>query len=286
VGTLDEIIQWLTPKRYFDFGDITLNAGAAVLIQLLLWQITRTSNLTAGIDPKSLRLAARLAAIEVLLLLLCAANTPHRIDAYADRLPGLAYLGRGLDTRMSEYGHRYRDSEIGLFRSRLDRRQLALADRELADEAARVLAEVAGKSWYHRLHRRYPPHKAPFVSEMGTHLFYRERLSQRAGEATDAAEERHLATVAYRENLILERYFPHALERTGKALPPAERTRLETLHRADATFESEVSNWLITGLSEGQLRGVLVALLLGLVAVERRCARRMTDPVEAVSSVS
>ena len=35
-GTLDELIQWLTPERYWDLGDIGLNALAAALAQLAL----------------------------------------------------------------------------------------------------------------------------------------------------------------------------------------------------------------------------------------------------------
>lgn len=275
VGTLDEIVQWLLPNRYWDFADVGLNATAAVLVQLLIWQGFRPAHVAAGVGPRSLRLTARLAAGEALLLLLCAANTPHRIDAYAASIPGLAYLGRGLDTRMTEYGHRYVDPEIGLFRSRLDPEQLARADRELGEEAGRILAGLAGKSWYNRLHLHHPPHRAPFVSEMGTHLFYRQRLLQRADEASDAEEKARLATIAYRENLILERYFPTALASSRTALAEADRQRLAALHLPAADFESEVSNWLVTALSEAQLRWTLLAGLAGLVALERAAGRRL-----------
>ena len=274
VGTVDEIFQWLLPNRFWDFGDVGLDAAAGVLVQLVIWQGVRPLDVAHDFGPRSIRLAARLAACEALLLLLCVSNTPPRIDAYARWIPGLGYLGKGLATRMSDYGHRYVDPEIGRFQSRLSHAELRRLDRERGEEAAKILDRLRGREAYHRLQARYPGHRAPLVFEAGGHLFYRDRLLQRAREQEGDDARIRLATAAYRENLILERYFTHTLDSSKAALAPRDRRFLERLQRPEAAFESEVGNWLVTAFSETQARIALLAALVVLAALYRYAARR------------
>ena len=273
VGTLDEVFQWLLPHRYWGPGDIVLDAAAGILVQLLIWKGIRPPDISPGVGARSLRVAVRLAACWVLLLALCLANTPRRIDWYAARVPGLGYLGKGLDTRMSEYGHRYLDPDIGRFQSRLAPEELRRADRQRGAAAARVLDRYRQPERYHKFQLTYPPNWTPFLFEAGGHLFYRERLRQRLQDEPDPAEKRRLATVAYRENLILERYFPHTLASSNVELAPEERQQLEELNLPDVEFASEVSNWLLTGFSEAQARWALLTILAGLVFADRSCSR-------------
>lgn len=274
VGTFDEVVQWLLPKRFWGLGDVGLNVTAAVLVQLLIWKVVRPPGIAPGASPRSLRVALRLVACEVALLALCLANTPVRVEWYASRLPGFAYLGKDVATRMTEYGHLYDDPESGRFRSRLAPEELRAADRRRAAEAARILETLGRTSTYGQFQRAYRPSRDPFVFEAGGHLHYRERLSQRARQAADPAEKRRLGTVAFRENLILERYYPHTLANSSLALAPADRQWLGELDVPAAGFESEVSNWMITRFSEAQARWGLLIVLFGLILADRVLARR------------
>jgi hypothetical protein len=95
VGTVDEIIQWLVPGRYFDFRDIFLNGGAVALAQVVIWRMT--SRPTKPVDRSSVRLLCRLAAVEVLLLTFCLAATPQRLARMAEVLPIPDRLADGAD---------------------------------------------------------------------------------------------------------------------------------------------------------------------------------------------
>ncbi|MEM7584626.1 MAG: VanZ family protein [Acidobacteriota bacterium] len=269
VGILEEAYQWLLPKRYWDLHDITLNVTAAVLVQLLIWRGIRPRHLAAGCSRRSLRLAVALTAVAVALLSASLMNTPPRIDAYAARIPALAFLGQQLSTRMVDYGHAHDDPEIGRFQSRLTLKELEHADRERGAEAAELIRRLGRKDRYHRLQVFYPSHEAPFVFEAGGHLFVRDRYLERSRSHPDAAERRRLATAAFRETLLLERYFPNTLAHLGEGLPVDVRQELAEQHQPEAAFTSEVANWFVTNFSEAQARWALGLSLLGLAVAYR-----------------
>ena len=281
VGTLDEVFQWLLPNRFWDLGDVGLNVSAGVMVQLVIWKVVRPAEILAvtpeggkrgTVGARSLRLAARLAICETLLLLLCVSNTPARIEWYATRVPGLDYLGQGRGTVMNDYGHLHADPEIGRFRSRLSTEELLAFDRQNGAEVAEILDRYFSDG-YAALQRANPPSRAPFVYEAVGHLFFRQRFSGRARKQEDPEKQARLATAAYRENLILERYFSRSLELSKAALAPGQRQWLESRHRPGDDFESRSSEWLVTGYSEAQARWLLLALLAGLIIAERACSR-------------
>ncbi len=41
VGTVDEIIQWISPGRYWDWRDLVLNGGVGALAQIVIWRIAQ-----------------------------------------------------------------------------------------------------------------------------------------------------------------------------------------------------------------------------------------------------
>ncbi len=274
LGNLDEVFQWLLPNRFWDLGDVGLNVSAGVMAQLVIWKVVRPASIANNAGARSLRLAARLAICETLLLLLCVSNTPPRIEWYATRVPGLGYLGQGRSTFMNEYGHLHVDPEIGRFCSRMTLEELMAFDRQHGDEVAKILDRF-GKDGYAKLQRENPPSRAPFVYEAVGHLFFRRRLSRRARRQADPAEQASLATVAYRENLILERYFATSLAQSSATLTPKVRQWLESRHQPQAEFESRSSEWLVIGFNEAQARWFLLALLAGLIVAERACASRL-----------
>ncbi len=274
VGTLDEVFQWLLPSRFWDLGDVGLNVSAGVMVQLVIWKVVRPAEVAPSCGARSLRLAARLAIAETLLLLFCVSNTPARIEWYAARVPGLGYLGQGRSTIMNEYGHLHQDPEIGRFRSRLTTEQLVAHDLEHGAEVARVLDRFDSDG-YATLQRAYPASRDPFTYEAVGHLFFRRRLSGRSRRQDDPEKQQRLATIAYRENLVLERYFPRSLAQSKLVLKPAGRQWLESRHQPQAEFESRSSEWLLTDYSEAQARWLLLALLAGLIVAERVGSKRL-----------
>ena len=70
--------------------------------------------------------------------------------------------------------------------------------------------------------------------------------------------------VAYRENLIMEKYFPHTFGRSKFILPPEQLAYLEENHLPELHYGSGVSWQLVTKTNEFQIMTGLLGVLLGL----------------------
>ena len=136
IGTVDEIIQWMVPGRFWDFRDIVLNGGAVALVQIAMWRLVQRP--TGAVSSSSLRLMCRLAAIQVLLLTLCTAVTPQRLNHLAEHLPLPDRLATGVDA-ICEYGYRHSVDDRTFFRSRISVEELVRSDRDRAADLARDL---------------------------------------------------------------------------------------------------------------------------------------------------
>ncbi len=73
IGTADEVIQWLTPKRYFEFADIALNVTGVALAQAMLAGAVRPQIISGWPDAQQWRQVALLAGALALMLALCLA---------------------------------------------------------------------------------------------------------------------------------------------------------------------------------------------------------------------
>jgi hypothetical protein len=261
VGTVDEIIQWITPDRIFDHRDLLLNAGAGCLVQIAIWQGVAPLRTQARPRPQSLRIACRLAVVLVLLLGLTLSATPSRIDRLAQRLDWLRPLATSDDV-MAEYGFRHVDPQIGTFKSRFTIEQLRRLDRELAATVTEALTRFKGPGSYPRFLETYTAARAPFIHELRVHLFARNRNFSKAMADTEDSSYRARMTRAYRENQILESYFPTILEQSGRRF--GRRLALTRVELLEEPFVSQVSVHLITRFSELQMQ-ITVALLVGLL---------------------
>jgi hypothetical protein len=270
VGTVDEIIQWIVPARFWDLRDVAVNSGACVLAAAALWRLDRGP--WRRPRASSVSLALRLAAALLVLLVLCLANTPRRVAWYAEHVPGLAPLAEA-DNAMAEYGYRHRLPGIGELKSRLTLAELADQDRTRAAEVAAVLDRYP-EGRYQRFLDEHPATANPFLYEARVHLFSRDvHLRELRSAPPGSAAAREHATIALREQHLLERVFGSTLARSGFNLKPQPRQLLEQLYDPGRPFVSASAAHLITGVGERSLRLALLAaaaILLALDAVARR----------------
>lgn len=275
VGILDELIQWVTPGRFWGLQDIWIDLLGAALVQVGIAKGLRPPIISGPATAIGVRRLYRTGTLLLLLLGITLLNTPRRIAWYADRIPALAFLKTN-ESVMLEYGHRFVDPETGPFRSRLSLEELKRTDRERGAEVAKILDRYGERARYREFLQTYTPVVDPFVHEARVHLFRRDRHLEWAGGAEGFLYEPpiHYA-VAFRENRILEKYFPTTLRNSSHVLEPRllallERSALPD-HRLPAReVESTVSRRLITWLSETQIVSVLLLAFLALWLFKRR----------------
>ncbi len=264
IGMMDEAIQWAIPKRFWGLDDIWLNFFAVALTQVAIARGLRPAIISGRPSAHNLRRLCILTAMAVLFLGASLLNTPARVAWYTERVPALKFLIKN-ESMMFEYGHFYRDPEIGHFRSRLSPEELEQTDRERAEEAAAVLNQYRNDSTYSDFLIKYTPVSDPFLHEARVHLFRRDRYMQEAEENKENEEiYRDRIMVAYRENLIMEKYFTHTFRRSNFVLPPEQLAYLEENHLPELHYGSGVSWRLVTETNEFQIMTGLFAVLLGL----------------------
>ena len=262
VGILDEWLQWIAPSRYWDLRDLRINLAAGVLTQAAIAFGLRPRLIGGWPGRDSLRLLARTGAVFALLLAASFLNTPERIAAYSAKIPGLGFL-RHSTSMMVEYGYRYEDPSIGIFRSRFTLGELAALDARRGAEVAAILDEYINDERYGEFLRRYSVPVDAFVHEAGVHLFRRNRYLEIAS-TEEELRGRHY-NIALREDRLLGKYFPTVMRNSAQAWDAEQRRLVAALADWDEVYESRVSHGLITALGERQvaaLFGVVIALLL------------------------
>jgi hypothetical protein len=273
VGTADEIIQWIVPRRFFAFSDIWLNAYAVILAQVALAKGLKPPFISRRVEPPSVRAACALAAGLIIVLALCASNTPRVFEWYT-RFPRLEFLHKTAGV-MTEYGFRYDDAQSGTFFSRMSLKQLREQDERRCAEAAAILDEYASPNDYGTFLRRYTSTRDPFVHEARVHLFRRDHYMAVAWKyENDPVKYRFHNTVAYRENQILEKYFGETLRRSSCAWAPEQAAAIEKKMDPSLRYKSEVSADLLTGFTERQMWAAVLLALIVLGVVRRYYGER------------
>ncbi len=277
-GMLDEILQWVTPGRFWGLRDIWIDLLAVALVQLAIAKGLKPAIISGPPRPASVRMLCRVGVLLLAVLAMTLLNTPRRIAWYTEQFPALDFL-RHNPSAMFEYGYRFVDPEAGPFRSRLSLEALRRADSERGAEAGRILAEHRGRMGYEQFLRRYSPVSDPFVHEARVHIYRRDRHLQWArGHEPGAHQRRIHETVAWRENRILEEYFPTTVRHAGYRFGAEQVADLESQLLPESELparevESTVSRDLVTRIDEGQILALLGAALLALALVERRYGR-------------
>jgi VanZ family protein len=273
VGIVDEAIQWATPQRVWDLRDMGFNFIGASAIQVGIAVGLRPARISLHLGAAGLRRVCGIAAVCVVLLAVSLLNTPTRIASYSRVVPALAALGERPDV-MIEYGHRYDDPEIGVFRSRFAPEDLSRLDAERGESGGRVIASFSGDAA--TFIAQYTTIRDPFLHEMRVHLFRRDRYLETARTRKEGSDKwRSLLTVAHRENLILEKYFPVTLRNSRATLTEQERQWLAVHSHSGEEYESRVSEGLVTRVREVHVPVAAGGVLLALWAVARLGGRRL-----------
>lgn len=275
IGTVDEVIQWFSPVRTWDWRDIVLNSGAGAITQLALWRsLPRPAS---PVTARSIRIVLRLGAALVLLFTLCLANTPRRVARYAPLLPHSDHMTKSLNP-MAEYGRLHVIPGLGSFKSRLALEEITAEDRTRAAEVAATLD--ATRRSYGEFLDIWPVAEDPFTYEARVHLFARDRNLGRAREqGLEDARAHEQFTVSRFENLLVEEIFPSTLEHSSYSWNPGLRRRVEAAHDPGFGFRSAVGSHLITIASEGAIRTLLLTLAMLLVVADLSLGRYHRGPL-------
>jgi hypothetical protein len=263
IGILDEVIQWLTPERYWDLRDIWLNFFGVALTMIGLAFGIRPSGIRPPVTAKGIRWLCRSAAIALLLLGTNLVNTPDRFR--------FAFIEAQSD-QMVEYGHRHEDPEIGVFQSRFSLEELKRTDEARSEEAAAILDQYATGEKYAAFLSAYPAPVDPFLHEMRVHIFRRDHYA-RVSALHAEPESKHDAGIAVRENQILEKYFGKTLAASTLKWTEQQLRDLTARANVPSDYVSPVSSQLFTRFSEVQLVAALALAWLGLLLLYRRSAR-------------
>jgi VanZ family protein len=92
VGTTDEFIQWMTPKRYWDFRDIGTNVVGGLIFQLAIWKGIRPRFIDQPIAKISVKMLMVALTVDLIFLGLCLSNTPHAVKSYTAVFQSLSWL--------------------------------------------------------------------------------------------------------------------------------------------------------------------------------------------------
>lgn len=273
VGTVDEILQWLTPGRVWDIRDIAHNGVAALMAQLAVAGGLQPPYIRAAWSPRSVRWFCALSAALLVLLGCCSSNTPVAVAWYSDQIPMLSFL-KQQDNPMVEYGYRYDDPEIGRFYSRFQPDDLTWMDQQRGVDAGRIIHHYWNNDTYSNFLQRYTPATDPFVHEANVHVYRRNHYHDVMWTHKLKPElfSRHV-TVVVRENQILEKYYSNTLAASGQRWSGEVLAPHLSFVNTNRLYKSEVSRHLITRVSERQIWLVILVLLLADVVLLFACGR-------------
>jgi VanZ family protein len=271
VGICDEALQWMIPRRVWDFRDLGINAIAVGLILVAIWKGIKPES--QGIRPqsRSLRISSILLIIYLILFGLCFSNTPDRIQSYTRILPFLSFLQK--EEPMNEFKFKHKDPEIGVFFSRLDIEELHKIDTERAEEYGQILGEWRTKKYQDFLHD-FPGYSQPFLHEMRVHVFRRNNRFGLAKMPEEEKKAKEYLFIAYKENQILEKYFGHTLQKSPYRWPKGTSERIAKVIDVTQFYKSPVSAASPIPFKEKTLWGIILLIIVAVIFLNTRRPRK------------
>jgi hypothetical protein len=262
IGIIDEILQWLMPQRFWDFRDAALNGLSGALFQLAVWKVIKPEVISEKMNSRSLRILSSAFISCLLIIGLCASNTPQRVISYTNKIPWLSFLQE--EEPMSEFGYKHIDPEIGAFYSRLSLKKLIAMDEIRGNQIAQILNESIDEG-YEKFIREYNPGNHPFLHELRVHIFRRDTYFNKAKSVSDINEKKELYFVAFKENLILDKYFTNSTKSSIYYWNRETLQEMEKLIDKKKSYESPVSANLFTSFSEQTMWGAILAVVSILI---------------------
>jgi len=274
VGFFDEFLQWLMPQRYIDIRDVGINALASGLIQVGIWKGISPVLIGERIRARTLRRACVLAAACVVCLGLMLAASPRRVERLIKAVPALSFLRN--QEIVFEFKYRYRDPETGTFHSRITKREIARTDRTKAAEYVPILRAWEDRDYIEFL-TVYPRLLYPFLQEFKAHVLRRDKMLDRWRTETARDEKDKAIVAAWKENKLLEKYFPKTLLASGYGWDEATRRKVESkAGRVSFAYISLVAFTPHDYLNEN-ISWVLLGLALAGIAAVWALAPRFLD---------
>jgi len=267
VGIFDEIIQWIVPGRYWDFRDVGLNALSSGLFQILLWKGIRPKLRSPKIQTKSVKIISALLAANLILIGLCFSNRSARVQKYTEILPFLSGLKK--QEAMSELRYLHKDPEIGAFYSRITLEELEHIDNQKSEEYGSFLRDWEDGEYAEFL-RLVPGYTNPFLHEIRVHIFRRDKKFEIAMEAKDSSEKEENLFIAFKENLILEKYFGKTLARSPYQWDKVKRDGIEAAIDTTSFYKSSVSRPRFISVNEAMMWTVILCVLILLFVLNVR----------------
>jgi VanZ family protein len=271
VGIFDEILQWMIPLRYWDLRDVGLNALSIGLFQVAVWKGLKPKIPSTQVRPRSIKIISWLFASNLLLLGLCSSNTPQRVESYTKLFPFLSYLKNEEPMREPKFKHR--DPEIGVFFSRLSIEEIAKMDAERAEEYGSIFTEWKTKK-YRDFLLNFPGYARPFLNEMRVHIFRRNRRFSLAKKAHNKKDREENMFIAYKENLILEKYFGKTLQKSPYRWHNKRSLQIEKEIDTTPFYKSPVGAMAQIPLEEKALWGIILLIIISLVCINIRFSRQ------------
>lgn len=264
VGTIDEFLQWMIPRRFFDFRDVGLNMLAGGIFLLAVWKGIRPKITGEPLSKFSVKMLAGIITVNLVFLGLCLSNTPSTVNRYSAAFNALSWLRN--EEPMADFGYKHKDPEIGTFYSGLTLEKLRDIDLTNGELYGKVLPRDAiSVAVFEKMLKVYTPNTDPFLYEFLVHLFQRDSSFTELKGTHNQNKKIIMSKIAFGEHILIEKYFGNTLKYSGFAWPDEKVKKLKnTAFLRKGDYLSRAVPRIITAFS---LKEALVVIFITLIAV-------------------
>lgn len=264
IGTLDELIQWALPTRYWDYNDVRINMLGGGIFQLALWKGIRPEIINRPLQKISVKIFTGMLTVVLLFLGLCLSNTPHAVKRYTAIFNGLSWLCA--EEPMTEFGHEHRDPEIGVLESRMTIEEIRTTDVYRGEYFGNIVRHQTD------LNESRNQCTDPFLQEFLIHIKRRDHFYDEYKTEYAPRKKIGAGKVALFENLLLEKYFTNTLKISGLKWTDDKIEELKVSeYSLEGSYRSEIGK-MITAFS---LTEVWILIILSILTV-RMLGRKWT----------
>ncbi len=276
IGTGDEFIQWLVPTRVWDYRDVGINAVAGVFFMVAIWKGVKPEIITQPVKKYSVKVLAGIVTLDLIFLGFCLSITPGTLQILVAKNNGLSWLQH--EEKMTEYGYLHRDKEIGAIYSRLMLEDLKMIDNQYGEAYGILVNQYQhSKKNIKELKKIYTPNINPFLYEFLVHVIQRNGEFEGVQKTESIRIKSVKHNIAYRENLIVEKYFKTTLEYSGLKWPD---NRSESIQKSALLWEDEYISTTGKFITMFSMRTawILIASMVIIIWISVwLCRRRLSD---------